>query len=132
MRLVSRPGVEPYISKCQAAGIKVLAVIAGESMRDGVTYKLSPPPDVYQLGNEPDGEGVSSWKMDQDAYRQLWNSYAGGLGAPVIAAGLCSDDAPGWLGNLRDGLSAPPRALAVHPYDASADDARRLFEELST
>jgi hypothetical protein len=128
VRLVSRPGVEPYIQKCQAADIKVLAVIAGDSMQDGKLFKLDPPPDVYQVGNEPDGDGVSSWKMDQDAYTQLWNTYAAELDAPVIAAGLCSGDPTGWLGDLVSNLQPPPRALAVHPYGATADDASALFD----
>ena len=133
VRLVSRPqpGVSAYIQQCQQAGIKVLAVIAGESMQNGVPYKLDPPPDVYQLGNEPDGEGVSSWKMDQDAYTRLWNTHAAGLNAPAIAAGLCSDDPPGWIENLLPGLQPRPRALAVHPYGATVDDAQDLFESFA-
>jgi hypothetical protein len=128
VRLVSRPGVESYVSGCLAANVNVLAVIARESFDpDGLPHVLVPPPTMYQFGNEPDGAGVSSWTMDQDTYVSWWNTWAGKLGAPVIAAGLASDDSAGWVSPVIGALDPQPHALAVHAYGLTPATADGVF-----
>jgi hypothetical protein len=129
VRLVSRPGVEDYVAKCRAADVQVLAVIASESFDGEVPHVLAPAPDAYQLGNEPDGAGVSSWKMSKEDYVRLWTSLAGTLGDQVIAAGLCSDDPFDWIQSIFDELVPTPQGIAVHPYGATPQDAQDLLDQ---
>jgi hypothetical protein len=132
VRLVSRPGVEGYVAQCRAAGVRVLAVLAQESFQGEAPHLLDPAPDAYQLGNEPDGAGESSWKLSREEYVNLWNALAGGLGERVIAAGLCSDDSFGWIQAIFDELVPAPEAIAVHPYGATPEEAQNLLDEFSS
>jgi hypothetical protein len=71
VRLVSQDSndVRAYVTTCQEAGVFVLAVLANESHG----YILDEA-NAVQVGNEPDGLGISSWKMTEEEYINLWNS----------------------------------------------------------
>lgn len=110
------------------AGIRNLGVIARESFVDdawkddaGLRLQLlayqeqyGPYLTAWQIGNEPDGEGESSWKMDQASYTRLIRVARETLGnyVIIISGGLCSGQ-PQWLENVD---LRYVDALAVHPY----------------
>jgi hypothetical protein len=97
VRFVSRPESEAYAAQCQAAGIFVLGVIAGESN----DYVLSHA-DVIQVGNEPDGSKYDelgnpsgSWVMEPDAYVAFFNRIRAQYpGHTLIAAGMTTRQGP--------------------------------------
>lgn len=117
VRIVLRKA-QPVGAACalyQAAGVRVLGVIASESMAgfdswaeaaefyrhlDGVTWT--------QIGNEPDITSESSWTMTADEYNRL--VYIFQRYGPVLGAGLASGQ-PGWLAGVdTDYLDA----IAIH------------------
>jgi hypothetical protein len=130
VRLVARPGVETYEHECRQAGLRTLVVLANESFAAGWVdgYMEAMSPSAWQLGNEPDQAGPSSWTMRPSEYLSLWRSIAPMLrrqGAPVVAAGLASG-IPEWLAEITGELDAD--ALCVHPYCKTAEQARDLLE----
>lgn len=132
VRLVARPGVQSYVTECRAAGLKVLGVLARESFVDGwdvARYTRQFQVDTWQLGNEPDGAGESSWSATPTEYRR-WHNLAAQQArqetrVPIVAAGLCSGQ-PNWL------TAAWPLdcdAIAIHPYGKDADTAATLLDQ---
>lgn len=126
--LVSRPGADEYAAQVMGAGLMVLAVLAQESAGYMVTA------DVYQIGNEPDGTGPSSWARTPAEYREDWNIYRNTYpDFTMISAALVSGD-PSWWRNLHahDPSLEGCSGMAIHPYGKTAADAAELFEDYRT
>lgn len=73
----------------------------------------------WQIGNEPDQEGPSSWTMDPEDYQQLLHTAAWCLkGWTMVGAGMASGDS-----SYLDGLDLEMlSAVSVHPYGQRPDD----------
>jgi len=119
LRLVCRHGVEDYVSRAQAAGLMVMAVVTDQS--EGYVYG---GPDVHQFGNEPDGPGgVPAAEYQQQAtfyqrtYPQLnW-----------IAAGLVSGQPDYWQAIQAAGGLPGFSGFDVHPYAKTASETHQLL-----
>lgn len=125
IRLVCRAGVEDYIDSCHGLGLFVLGVIAKESEGN----VLGGMCDAYQIGNEPDGQGDSSYKMStnqyleeariyRETYPNLW----------MISAGLVSGQVGYWrqIGTYIGNMGY--QGFAVHPYNKTAAQAEPLLK----
>ena len=124
VRLVSRDLVElhTYRDACHEAGLRVLAVIARES-----GGYLLPDCDMYQIGNEPDCTGPSSWTRTPSEYAEDWRIYRETYPSlPMIAAGFAS----GHVGYFEE--VAPhlfnAAGYGVHPYNKTPTEAYSLLQ----
>lgn len=133
VRLVARPDprVATCAAACQAAGLRVLMVLAKESYAGGDDdyYLGTMNPDMVQIGNEPDQAGPSSWSMSQNDYLALWNRVAPAWkarGKTVITAGMASGQSS-WLAPIWGSLSPMPSTIGVHPYGKDANAASNLL-----
>src|SRR3954469_11487294 len=127
-----------YVERCHEAALKVLMVIVRESLDVGgkpnagtlsyaqaagryqERYIENPDPlgnaDAWQIGNEPDAKGNSSWTMNQAEYATLLGTFAVEWpGVKLIGAGLVNGHA-NWLHGLD---LSPVHAVAFHPYGQS-------------
>jgi hypothetical protein len=131
VRMVARPNIEWYHDKCLEAGLNTLVVLARESFpvwntyRDqSANYALRLKATAFQIGNEPDCLGESSWTLFQDSYRQLVIECTEGIrrysSATIVGAGLASGQ-PDWWRDF------PVDAVAVHPYNKDTEQARGLL-----
>lgn len=124
VRMVSRDldSCRAYRDQAQEAGLVVLATVAAESQGF-----ILPDCQMYQIGNEPDGHGPSSWTMTRAAYRAEWQIYRDTYpDLYMIAAGLTSGDVSWWaeVGPELEGCAG----VAVHPYSKSATVAQKLLK----
>ncbi len=120
LRIVAMPDVDlsEYFRQCRTAGMKILLVLARESTGDYRRYKdlYGSLVDSLQVGNEPDGEGESSWQMSQAEFVSLGKAARKIFGSmPIVAGGMVSGH-PEWLAEVD--LSWAD-AIAVHPYGKS-------------
>lgn len=122
VRLVSRPSIDNAAQYYMDQGLMVLAVIARES--EGHIC----PADVYQIGNEPDSSGESSWTRTPAEYAEDWRIYRETYpGLTMIAAGLTSGQTAWWT-QLKAITSLPGcSGMAVHPYGKTAAQAKTLL-----
>lgn len=125
-RCVAYPDVDisSWIKRCHAKGIKILLVLAHESIGGDPRYwaqNIAMFRDRYpglidstQLGNEPDHVSPSSWTMSQAGLSQLLQVGRNVLGqdAYIVGAGLVSGN-PDWASGAD---WRPVSALACHPY----------------
>lgn len=120
IRIVATPDndLTDYLTRCKAAGIRVLLVLARESFTD--LNILASYRDRYgslvtaiQVGNEADIESPSSWTMTPGALAALGKSVRAMFPTtPLVCAGMVSGQ-PDWL---RDADLSWCDAVAVHPY----------------
>lgn len=125
VRIVCRDGVEEYVESCQSIGLFVLGVIARESQGN----VLGGMCDAYQIGNEPDGQGESSYKMPPDQYLEEARIYRETYpDLFMLAAGLVSGDVAYWrlIGPKMEVLGY--QGFAVHPYGKTPDQAEALLK----
>lgn len=132
VRMVALPSLEPYIARCRNAGLRVLLVIARESVAVAsvASYAARYRPDAWAVGNEPDLVSPSSWSMTAEQYSLLWREALPLLrrqGVPIVTAGLASGQ-PGWIEPIVGQLHGC-HAVAVHPYAKTAEEARSLIRE---
>lgn len=117
-----------YVNACTSNGLRVLAIITGESQG-----YLVPGAAVYQIGNEPD---VSPTYMTPDDYFWNWwkiyrETYPG---FRMYMAGLASggQNAVDYAGRVLDLCAAngtpKPYAIAIHPYNKSSSEAAADFD----
>lgn len=129
VRIVATPDhdLSDYFRACQAAGVRVLLVLARESGGNYAEYRrrYDGLMNAVQVGNEPDGLGESSWTMTQAELaslgrmaRRVWPDL------PMLAGGLVSGN-PSWLDGCD--LSWADR-IAVHPYTHTAGDVHWLLD----
>jgi hypothetical protein len=117
-----------YVQACRDNGLRVLAIITGES----ADY-LVPGADVYQIGNEPEQNGI-----DADAfYWNWWKFYRETYPQPrMYMAGLASggqrdlDFAARVLQLCTDNGTPPPDAIALHPYLKDSAQAADAFDAM--
>lgn len=125
-RCVAYPDVNisRWIQGCHDHGVKVLLVLASESIGqapngwgpniahfDDLYHDLA---DSWQIGNEPDHVSPSSWTMSYADLNRLLNTARGALGpsAYLVGPGLVSGQ-PDWLRGVD---LRPLDAIACHPY----------------
>jgi len=130
VRIVATPGhdLTQYMSFCSAAGVKVLLLIASESVPSLGQMPLGDAAqeaatlyhgrynglfDALQVCNEPDGKPPSSWVQTPDQVNEVLapfrNTFSGTL---IVGPGLCSGDPTQFDGvdlSLLD-------VVSVHPY----------------
>ena len=126
VRVVAYPDADlrAWIHGCHDAGLKVLLVLAHESIGGDPTgwpgriehYKnlYFGLLDYVQLGNESDHESESSWTLTPDDLSQLLRvgRFVLGQAAYLIGPGLVSGQ-PSWAGRVD---WTPVNALSAHPY----------------
>lgn len=125
VRVVALPDLDirPWLKAIRARGIKVLLAICHESMlSDGQWHdslelhlkRYDAYVDAWQIGNEPDGTGPSSWTMTQATLNVLLMAARTVLGPDrtIVSPGFCSGQ-PSWLDSVR--LDLVDR-VAFHPY----------------
>jgi hypothetical protein len=143
-----------YARRCQARGLSVLGVVTNQTLE---TYGAGPsvPLSValidqreqairraidraldehaglvaVECGNEPDGEGPSSWKMDEPTWVRFHNLCADEVfarGLTICTAGLVSGQSSFAARNVND-LSFD--VMLVHPYAKTPEEGRRLMRE---
>ena len=125
VRLVCREGVEGYVDLCHGQGLFVLGVIARESQGN----VLGGICDAYQIGNEPDGEGESSYSMSPNQYLEEARIYRDTYpGLFMISAGLVSGQVGYWrqIGSQIGMMGY--QGFAVHPYGKTAAQAEPLLK----
>ncbi len=126
-RCVAYPDFDlsPWIAQLHQRGMKALLTLPRESLGDdperwGQAIEehraryAAVGVDAWQLGNEPDGDGPSSWTMTHERLNRLLLIGRRTLGkdALLIGPGLVTGQ-PSWL----DGVDlAQVDAVAVHPY----------------
>jgi hypothetical protein len=145
-RLVARtdPGFQGYLDSLKGAGVQSIVVIARQSLPPSAVISLQPGnprspvtidfdqvraavfdlaqnihPDVWELGNEPDGTDASSFIMTKEQYRDFATACHDGIRAHqsqqnvrLIVGGLSSGDAA-WLEDI---WPLPVNGIGVHPY----------------
>jgi len=133
VRIVATPehNLQAYMKACVDAGLKVLLVIARESlpMLNGQQSNLAAAAqhaaqlyqqrydaqfDALQVCNEPDGqENSSSWVLSPDQVNQVIGAFRAAFpGAFIVGPGLASGNPSKF-----DGVDVGPLdAIAVHPY----------------
>ena len=117
-----------FVNACLRHNIEVLIVLDATAI--GTTYnswqrtipalvkRYKDTRIVWQIGNEPDQEGPSSWTMDPSDYQQLLKTAAFYLrGWKMIGAGMASGD-PSYLDGLDLSMLS---AIGVHPYGQRPD-----------
>jgi hypothetical protein len=127
------PLIVAYISDLKSATPQrryVLALTRGTFSREGdldhysaqvaalATQLARTPPDVWEIGNEPDGGPPSSWVMSQNDYGNFFRAAAVALqsvlpDAFISTAGFSGGD-PKWLSGAGDVSAA--HCLGLHPY----------------
>jgi len=125
VRFVSRdlPDLHNYRDLCHEYGIRVLTVVARES--EGY---LLPDCDMYQIGNEPDSSGPSSWTRTPAEYIEDWRIYRETYpGLPMIAAGFCSGDVS-YFAEVAPHLNGAA-GYGVHPYNKTPSQAGDLLRQ---
>lgn len=83
---------------------------------------------LWSWGNEPDGEGVASWRMGQHRVNRLLQLARAVFPRPtfrLIGPGLVSGQ-PGWLQYL--GSVEPMDAIDIHPYAKFVQTAPQRLE----
>lgn len=123
IRLVLRNDAElkSYVAAAHDWDLKVLGVVARES-----AGFLGVPCEMYQIGNEPDSDGPSSWTRTTDEYIEDWRIYRDTYpDLPMVVAGLAS-------GNLTYWQTIAPHlhgcaGVSVHPYNKTASQAQTLL-----
>lgn len=127
VRAVARPDsrVAEALVQLRYSGLRVLLVLARESFRDpGEPLELEDyakwPVDAFQVGNEPDLDSPSSWRMPVGLYASFLRRCTEMLRdvrgeCTIVAAGLASGDMQyAWeLAELTGDLGV---AYAIHPY----------------
>jgi hypothetical protein len=125
VRFVSQdlPELHNYRDLCHEVGLRVLAVVARES-----AGYLLPECDMYQIGNEPDSHGPSSWTRtpaeyieDLRIYRETYPTL------PMIAAGFASGD-PSYFIEIAPHLGGYA-GYGVHPYNKTPSQALNLLRQ---
>lgn len=125
-RCVAYPGVDirSWIQGCHDRGVKVLLVLASESIGqapNGWGPKIADFADRYgtlvdawQVGNESDHVSPSSWTMSYEDLNRMLKTARTALGASayLVGPGMASGD-PNWLRGVD---LRPVDAIAVHPY----------------
>lgn len=127
-RLVLLPDAGDRLRYYRNAGLKVLGVLARESMeacpdRPGwlrwYAERFAPLVDALQVGNEPDHTSPSSWTMSLTNLTQLgavargeFHRYVPSL--PIVMGGLASGN-PGYL-DTEVSWPAVFGICAIHPY----------------
>ena len=135
VRMVARPGAEWYASQCIQSGLNIILLLARESFNSipipeqVASYARYFPATIWQIGNEMDQQGESSWSMTQDDYRGLVYSCVNSIhsvnpDAKIISGGLASGNPSWWT--LDD---LPIDGIAVHPYAKSAQEASVLLDQ---
>lgn len=133
--LLERFELNPYIDACHAAGIKLLWVVARESIGN-MSYsqaarfyadRYGDLLDVLQIGNESDHVSPSSWSMSHDELNNLLFAFNQEFPrTTIIGPGLVSGDST-WVRGidlaLIDGLS-------VHPYGQRPGGSAEEWSEL--
>ena len=116
--------IQGWIQGCHDRGVRVLGILGSESIGTdpaGWVGKIDHYAtlyldliDAWQVGNEPDGTGESSWTMTPWSFSALLKEARGVLGSRsyLVAAGMVSGQ-PGWL---KDVDLSPVNAIACHPY----------------
>jgi hypothetical protein len=125
--LLERFDLRPYIDACHASGIKLLWVVARESIGD-MSYsqaarfyadRYGDLLDGLQIGNESDHVSPSSWSMSHDDLNNLLFAFNQEFPrTTIIGPGLVSGDPSFVRGmdlSLLDGI-------AVHPYGQRPGD----------
>ena len=82
---------------------------------------------AWFVGNEPDGDGPSSWIMDPDTYDVLWQESSCLHGARWVA-GMCSGDPARAKPYLQIGAAG----LAIHLYTLSPTEAALKIADYRT
>lgn len=120
VRIVVLPGIGVVLDSYRRAGLRVLAVVAQQSVAPFGSYaaaaeayaKLAGLVDWWQIGNEPDTLGESSWTQTQQEFAELCEAFA--AYSPIIAGGFANNQGDaGWLERDPDACA---RVLAVVDY----------------
>lgn len=138
IRSVFRPDPQWY-SYHQAArrlGLASIVTLARESFALSLPDTIASLPtdaDWVVVGNEPDGEGISSWRQSPADFLELLRECVPLIrqrcpDAQVVAGGLVSGQ-PGWLTPIVAELVSLVDAVDVHPYAKTADEARELLRQ---
>jgi hypothetical protein len=129
-RLIARAadGMDAYLQQLRAAGIRTLVVLDQDALGTdpnrwadlAADFAERLHPDVWQVGNEPDGGGASSSQLAAEAYGLLVRRAVPVFkqtqpDAMVISAGLTSGNADWLLGCGAEALALLD-AVAVHLY----------------
>lgn len=120
-----------YVESLAFVGIKRVYLYGPSTTNFKHILQNSPRPDMIILGNEPDGDGDSSWKMSYGRYKNFWRQnakvaakYASGV--PLCAAGLING--AGFLEPIWDQLVPTPDMVNIHyPADEAAMISMRLY-----
>jgi hypothetical protein len=126
VRVVAYPdaNITSWLHGCRAHGLKTMLVLARESIGSDPNHwayniamfrgRYGGLIDYWQIGNEADSVGDSSWTMTHADLSHLLRVARFQLGqdAYLIGAGMSSGD-PDWAHGVDWG---PVNALAVHPY----------------
>ena len=131
VRLVPRDdaGFGEYVETLQATGRRVMLALDGDALGmdpagwagHAAAWADVVSPDCWQIGNEPDGTGPTSWRLDPPVYAQLLGACLPEIRArqpstTVITAGLCSGD-PSYLDRFGwPEFVSELDGVAVHPY----------------
>lgn len=135
IRLVLKPehDLTDWIQDAHRRGLKVLGVIARESMRDDDWWGMCaeygaryPMLDAVQPGNEPDHESPSSWTMAPSDLNDLLAAANVGFpdGMTIVGPGLVSGQ-PSYLDAVDLDLVD---ALAIHAYGRRPDNLQNWDE----
>lgn len=137
MVFFNRPDYYDYHQQIKQAGLQSYAVLARESFgsasRADTVAALPTDLDGVAIGNEPDGDGPSSWQMTQSSYRRLIRDCAPAVrarcpSARVIAGGMVSGQ-PGWLEPVASDIAQLVDFLDVHPYAKDPNEAQVLLDQ---
>jgi hypothetical protein len=136
IRVVLLPDVDltPWIQDAHSRGLKVLGVIARESI-DNMSFseaaklysnRYGQSLSALQCGNEPDHESESSWTMTQSELNGLLATFDRIMEPDLLVGpGLVSGD-PHWLDSVdTENLMS---AIAVHPYGQRPDNLQDWSE----
>lgn len=138
IRSVFRPDPQWY-SYHQAAsrvGLASIVTLARESFALSLPDTIASLPtdaDWVVVGNEPDGEGISSWRQSPAEFLALIAECAPLIRqrcpqAQIVAGGLVSGQ-PGWLVRVVVELAGLVDAFDVHPYAKDTNQAAALLRE---
>lgn len=136
VRSVFRPDPQWYSYHQAAKRVRLASIITlaresfALSLPDTIA-SLPPDADWVVVGNEPDGEGISSWRQSPAEFLALIAECAPLIRqrcpqAQIVAGGLVSGQ-PSWLVPIVDDLSRLVDAVDVHPYAKDANAAAALL-----